>query len=242
MTENIIADIQCRLQILNQRIAALPPLKQNFSLIAVSKFQAFEKIFAAYQLGIRHFGENYLQEALLKMKEANEKNLKVTWHFIGPIQSNKTRAIAENFHWAHTLERFKIAERLNAQRPTTLPPLNVCVEVNIGKEEKKSGVLPENAQDLCLALLNFPRLSLRGLMAIPPATKNKNEQRFYAQTLRTIFEKIKKELPPSAQKDFTVLSIGMSDDLESALLEGATHIRIGSALFGERFKAPFSKI
>ena len=233
-TAAIMAEIEARLQALHKRISALGVLKQQPVLIAVSKFQAFEKIESAFHLGLSNFGENYLQEALLKIQKAKEKHLKITWHFIGKIQSNKTRAIAENFDWTHTIERLKIAERLNAQRPKDLPPLNICVEINLGEENNKSGVLIKDAEKLCLSILKLKHLKLRGLMAIPPATENKEKQRFYAKTLADCLKNIKSVLPKNAQDDFNVLSIGMSDDLESSLLEGATHIRIGTAIFGER--------
>ena len=229
-----MAEIKARLQAVQKRIEGAAVLKQQAVLIAVSKFQSFEKIRAAFEFGVQNFGENYLQEALLKMEAAKAENLPLIWHFIGKIQSNKTRAIAENFAWAHTVDRLKIAERLNAQRPPNFPPLNICVEINLGNENSKSGISLENALPLCLEILKFPHLKLRGLMAIPPATDDFEKQRFYARTLSNGLKEIQKNLPAAAQKDFNVLSIGMSNDLESALLEGATHIRIGTAIFGER--------
>lgn len=232
--KNIMNEIQTRLQVLNQRIQNLKMEPSSITLIAVSKFQAFEKIQIAFDLGIIHFGENYLQEALLKIQQAREKNLKITWHFIGKIQSNKTRPIAENFAWAHTIDRLKISERLNHQRPKHLPPLNVCVEINLGNEENKSGTNAQNALPLCLEILKLPHLCLRGLMAIPPASQNPNEQHFYANKMFHLFHNVRNQLPDNAKNNFNVLSMGMSDDLEAALLEGATHIRIGSALFGAR--------
>lgn len=237
--KNIMNEIQTRLQVLNQRIQNLKMEPSSITLIAVSKFQAFEKIQIAFDLGIVHFGENYLQEALLKIQQAREKNLKITWHFIGRIQSNKTRAIAENFAWAHTIDRLKISERLNHQRPKHLPPLNICVEINLGNEDNKSGVLIKDAEKLCLDILKLKHLKLRGLMAIPPITSDKKKQRFYAKTLANTLQHIKTALPSDSQQDFNVLSIGMSDDLESALIEGATHIRIGTAIFGKRQQQTF---
>ncbi len=238
-TPAIMAEIEAHVQALHNRILSLGVLKQQVVLIAVSKFQNFEKIESAFNLGILNFGENYLQEALLKIQQAREKNLKIIWHFIGKIQSNKTRPIAENFAWAHTIDRLKIAERLNHQRPNNLPPLNICVEINLGNEDNKSGVLIKDAEKLCLDILKLKHLKLRGLMAIPPITSDKEKQRFYAKTLANTLQHIKTALPSDSQQDFNVLSIGMSDDLESALIEGATHIRIGTAIFGKRQQQTF---
>lgn len=229
-----MAEIQARLQALHKRIACIGVLKQQPVLIAVSKFQPFEKVELVFGLGVSNFGENYLQEALSKIQKAREKNLKITWHFIGKVQSNKTRAVAQNFDWVHTVDRLKIAERLNAQRPKDWPPLNICVEINLGTEENKNGVDIQNAQYLCSEILKLNHLKLRGLMAIPPESDDKNEQRFYAKKLADALQNIQKTLPKTVQKDFNVLSIGMSGDLESALIEGATHIRIGTAIFGAR--------
>lgn len=194
-------------------------------LIAVSKTQPAEAIRAAYVLGQRDFGENYLQEALDKQRQLCD--LDIVWHFIGPIQSNKTRAIAENFAWVHSIDRLKIAERLSAQRPAYLPPLNVLIQVNISGEASKSGaelaVLPELAR----AVRSMPRLRLRGLMTLPAPTPDCAQQRQAFRTLREAMRGL-------GMPELDTLSMGMSDDLEAAVAEGATLIRLGTAIFGPR--------
>lgn len=194
-------------------------------LIAVSKTQPADAIRAAYALGQRDFGENYLQEALDKQKQV--RDLDIVWHFIGPIQSNKTRAIAENFAWVHSIDRLKIAERLSAQRPAHLPPLNVLIQVNISGEASKSGaelaVLPELAR----AVRSLPHLRLRGLMTLPAPTPDYAQQRQAFRTLREAMSGL-------GMSELDTLSMGMSDDLEAAVVEGATLIRLGTAIFGPR--------
>ncbi len=193
-------------------------------LVAVGKTQPPERLLAAYRLGVRHFGENYLQEALEKQEALG--HCAITWHFIGPIQSNKTRAIAARFHWVHSVDRLKIARRLSAQRPDWLPPLNVCLQVNVSGEASKAGVTPEEALELARAVMQLPRLRLRGLMALPaPATDLETQRRPFRQLRR---------LRDSLGLDLDTLSMGMSDDLEAAILEGATLVRVGTALFGPR--------
>lgn len=196
-------------------------------LLAVSKTRPAEDIRAAHALGINDFGENYLQEALPKIEALQALGL--TWHFIGPIQSNKTRPIAEHFDWVHSVDRDKIARRLNEQRPADAPPLQVCLQVNVSGEASKSGVSPADLPALAEAVLHLPRLRLRGLMAIPAATNSDAEQRAAFAQLRGLFEELKPQAP-----DLDTLSMGMSGDLEAAVAEGSTLLRIGTALFGPR--------
>lgn len=197
------------------------------TLIAVSKTQAVTAIEQAHGAGQTEFGENYLQEGLSKIQAIGRSSQ--NWHFIGPVQSNKTREIAEHFHWVHTVDRLKIAQRLSAQRPAALTPLNVCVQVNISAEASKSGCLPDQALDLCVAVAALPELRLRGLMAIPEPTSAGSDPRAPFRALRGLYAAIRQRLP---QMD--TLSAGMSDDLEAAIAEGSTMVRIGTAIFGKR--------
>jgi len=201
----------------------------EIGLLAVSKTQPASAIRAAASCGLRDFGENYLQEAVEKQAELSD--LALTWHFIGPIQSNKTRALAEHFAWVHSVDRLKIAERLSAQRPPGLPPLNICLQVNISGEDSKSGCNPEELPALAQAICKLPNLRLRGLMAIPAATPDTALQHAAFARLRVLRD--------SLQLPLDSLSMGMSDDLEAAVAEGASWIRIGSAIFGARnYNAP----
>lgn len=193
-------------------------------LLAVSKTQPAEAIREANGAGLSDFGENYLQEAL--EKQADLADLALTWHFIGPIQSNKTRAIAEHFDWVHSVDRLKIAQRLSEQRPTELPPLNVCLQVNVSGEASKSGCAPQNVAELARAIVTLPNLRLRGLMAIPEPTDDRAEQHAAFARLR--------QLQQALDLRLDTLSMGMSQDLEAAIAEGATWVRIGTALFGAR--------
>ena len=179
--------------------------------------------------GQREFGENYVQEAL--EKQVPLRDLPLLWHFIGPIQSNKTRAIAENFSWVHSVDRPKIAERLSAQRPAGLPPLQVCIEVNVSGEASKGGVAPAELPALAEAVSKLPGLRLRGLMAIPALTPE-------VATQRAAFRQVREQFDALRARGYVLdtLSMGMSGDLEAAILEGATIVRIGTALFGERTK------
>ncbi|MFN3581411.1 MAG: YggS family pyridoxal phosphate-dependent enzyme [Pseudomonas sp.] len=193
-------------------------------LIAVSKTRPASDIREAWAAGATDVGENYLQEALDKQQALTD--LPLIWHFIGPIQSNKTRAIAEHFDWVHTVDRLKVARRLSEQRPDELPPLNVCLQVNISREPSKSGVLPEELADLAAAVSDLPRLRLRGLMAIPAPAEDSAGRRAPLKALRACLEQLPYELD--------TLSMGMSEDLVEAVQEGATQVRIGTALFGAR--------
>ena len=220
-------NIQTRLQSLQQRIrSALDRAnrKGGVAILAVGKSQPPPKLLRAYQLGLKHFGENYLQEALAK--QAALGHCEIIWHFIGPVQSNKTRVIAAHFDWVHSVDRLKIAQRLNDQRPTWRPPLNVCIQVNVGGEASKAGIALKQADELAQAIQGLPRLRLRGLMTIPPPASDFENQRKYLRQLR--------QLKASLGYDWDTLSMGMSRDLEAAITEGATIVRIGTALFGER--------
>jgi len=201
------------------------------SLIAVSKQQSVEAVAALADLGQRDFGENYLQEGLAKIEALRDRRL--TWHFIGQLQSNKTRPVAECFDWVHTVDRSKIAARLSEQRPFHAPPLCVCVQVKLGNEASKGGVSPADLPALLDTIAQLPRLRLRGLMAIPPAETDPSRQRHWFAELRGLLEAARHHHP-----DLDTLSMGMSADLEAAIAEGATHVRIGTALFGERLQSP----
>jgi len=196
-------------------------------LLAVSKTFDAVALRAMAVCGQREFGENYLQEAL--EKQALLRELPLIWHFIGPIQSNKTRAIAENFSWVHSVDRLKIAERLSAQRPPGLPPLQVCIEVNVSGEASKGGVAPTELPALADAVSKLSRLRLRGLMAIPAPTPDLGAQRAAFRQVRELFDDLN-----ARGHALDTLSMGMSADLEAAIEEGATIVRIGTALFGER--------
>lgn len=212
----------------SQRIRAAADAVQrdanSIHLLAVSKTKPAQAVREAYAAGMRDFGENYLQEALGKQAELTD--LPLSWHFIGPIQSNKTRAIAENFAWVHSVDRLKIAQRLSEQRPAELPPLNICIQVNVSGEASKSGCTPADLPALANAISTLPRLRLRGLMAIPEPTEDRAEQ-------DAAFARVR-DLQNSLNLPLDTLSMGMSHDLESAIAQGATWVRIGTALFGAR--------
>ena len=196
----------------------------HIGLLAVSKTKPAAAVREAYAAGIRDFGENYLQEALEKQAELSE--LPLIWHFIGPIQSNKTKPMAEHFAWVHSVDRLKDAQRLSEQRPVSLPPLNICLQVNVSLEPSKSGCAPDELTALALAVSQLPNLCLRGLMAIPEPTDDVAAQRAAFARLR--------ELRDGLPMPLDTLSMGMSHDLDAAIAEGATWVRIGTALFGAR--------
>jgi hypothetical protein len=200
---------------------------RDILLVAASKTRSAEDIRAAHACGLRDFGESYLQEALQKIGELQD--LPLVWHFIGPIQSNKTAAIAEHFDWVHSIDRAKIARRLSEQRPAGLPPLNVCLQVNISGEESKSGVTLAELPPLARAVLELPRLKLRGLMAIPAATSDAAQQRETFGQMRSTLAELSSLTP-----DLDTLSMGMSNDMEVAIMEGATIVRVGTGIFGPR--------
>lgn len=203
-------------------------------LLAVSKTQSAAAVRAAHAAGQAAFGENYVQEGVAKIEElADLSGPALEWHFIGPLQSNKTREVATHFHWMHSVDRLKIAERLSAQRPLHMPPLQLCLQINIDDEDSKSGCSPAELPALAKAVLALPRLELRGLMCIP---RPGNPAAFtaLAKTRQDLLDSIPGLLP----ERFDTLSMGMSDDLEAAVAAGSTLVRIGTALFGARPAAP----
>ncbi|UZA71254.1 YggS family pyridoxal phosphate-dependent enzyme [Pseudomonas viridiflava] len=223
-----MSTIAANISTLEQRIRTASLAAQrdpaSVGLLAVSKTKPSSALREAYAAGLRDFGENYLQEAL--GKQAELADLPLCWHFIGPIQSNKTRAIAENFAWVHSVDRLKIAQRLSEQRPEGLEPLNICIQVNVSGEASKSGCTPEDLPALAAAISALPRLKLRGLMAIPEPTEDQAEQAAAFAAVRALQDQL--DLP------LDTLSMGMSHDLEAAIAQGATWVRIGTALFGAR--------
>jgi pyridoxal phosphate enzyme (YggS family) len=223
--------IAARLQAVKERIAcvarAAGRLPQDVTLVAVSKTFPPAAIAEAHAAGQRDFGENYVQEGLEKLKALS--GLEAIWHFIGPIQSNKTRLIAENFSWAHGVDREKIAVRLSEARPAHLPPLQICIQVNVSGEQSKSGVQPGEALELAQAISVLPRLQLRGLMAIPEPTADERLRHDRFRALRELRGEIVR-----AGVALDTLSMGMSEDMDAAIAEGATLVRIGTAIFGER--------
>ncbi|MCK9798576.1 YggS family pyridoxal phosphate enzyme [Pseudomonas chlororaphis] len=202
--------------------------EDSVQLLAVSKTKPSQALREAYAAGLRDFGENYLQEALGKQQELSD--LPLIWHFIGPIQSNKTRSIAEHFDWVHSVDRLKIAQRLSEQRPAELPPLNICIQVNVSGEASKSGCTPADLPALASAISALPRLKLRGLMAIPEPTEDRAAQ----DAAFAAVGALNKHLQDSLNLPLDTLSMGMSHDLEAAIAQGATWVRIGTALFGAR--------
>lgn len=230
MTNNM-NDIAARLAAVRRRLheaedgAGRPA--DSVTLLAVSKTFPAEAVRSCAAAGQTRFGESYVQEAVDKI--AILADLGLEWHFIGPLQSNKTRAVAENFHWVHSIERLKIAERLSHQRPVHLPPLQVCIQVNTSGEASKSGVPFDELPVLAAAVRALPNLHLRGLMTIPAPSDDPAEQRPPFRALREAFDQLNSE-----GYDLDTLSMGMSDDLEAAVAEGATMVRVGSAIFGTR--------
>ena len=220
-----------RLRSVRERVAraaaAAGRSAHSVTLLAVGKAQPAELLAAAADSGLTHFGESYLQEALGKIAALQERPL--TWHFVGRIQANKTRPIAEHFAWVHAVDRLKVAERLSAQRPPHAAPLNLCLQVNVAGELSKGGVAPAELPALAAAVARLPRLALRGLMCIPPEESEPTRQRAWFARLRTLLEELNAE---GLRLD--TLSMGMSADFEAAILEGATIIRLGTALFGAR--------
>ncbi len=198
-------------------------------LLAVSKTKPVSAIQEAIEAGQMAFGENYVQEGVEKIQYFRNENLE--WHFIGPLQSNKTRLVAEHFDWMHTVEREKIAQRLNDQRPANLSPLNVLIQINISDENSKSGIKPEEMLDLANQIKDLPNLKLRGLMTIPAPCEEAEEQKLTLSAMQKLFEELKQALP---NEQIDTLSMGMSDDMESAIACGSTMVRIGTAIFGAR--------
>jgi len=226
-------DIKQQLIDINQKIANTATQfnrePSDIQLLAVSKTQPPSRILDAYHAGQQSFGENYLQEA--RDKQEVLKDLDINWHFIGPIQSNKTREIAEHFSWVHSVDRLKVAKRISKQRPEHLPPLNICLQVNIDNEPSKSGVSIGELPALTQSINLLPQLRLRGLMAIPAKRSNHDEQRAVFIQVAELLQQLKLTNPCL---DMDTLSMGMSDDMEAAIAAGATIVRVGSSIFGPR--------
>lgn len=214
-------------QTIQQSAAEAGRNSADISLLAVSKTRPASDIETAFQAGQNDFGENYLQEALEKIQALQD--LPLSWHYIGRIQSNKTRPIAENFSWVHTLDSFKHARRLSEQRPGNLLPINTCIQVNIDEEESKGGVPVDQARQLAMQIRDLPGIKLRGLMTIPQATNDKHKQRQSFHDLAELMNDLN-----SNGFSLDTLSMGMSGDLDIAIEEGATIVRIGTAIFGQR--------
>ena len=223
-TENNIAKVRARIRSAAQKVHRET---KSITLMAVSKTRSAEMIRTAAGCGIEHIGENYLQEAL--DKQTKLQDLELCWHFIGPIQSNKTRAIAEHFDWVHSVDRLKIAKRLSEQRPSNLPPLNVCLQLNVSDEDSKSGISLDQLPILARQISELPQLHLRGLMAIPKACEQVEQQQAPFHAVQQAFICLQKDHP-----DIDTLSMGMSQDMEAAIAEGTTIIRIGTDIFGPR--------
>ena len=230
---NSVETLQARLRAVIERIATAARVAGrdpgSVSLVAVSKTFPADAVAAVHAAGQAAFGENYVQEAVEKIESLGPQRGEMEWHFIGPIQSNKTRAIAEQFDWVQSVDRLKVAQRLSEQRPAELAALNVLLQVNISGEGSKGGVAPADVETLAQAVGQLPRLKLRGLMAIPEPEADAARQRLPLAAMRALFERLR-----AAGVDIDTLSMGMSADLESAVLEGSTMVRIGTAIFGER--------
>lgn len=228
-------DFTTRLTTVRARIAAAERRYDrapgSVILLAISKQQPVEVIAAAHAAGLLDFGENYLQEALPKLAALHDRS--ITWHFTGALQSNKTQTVAQHFAWVHSVDRLKLAERLNAQRPAARPPLNICLQVNVGGEAQKAGVAPAETAILAHAVAALPHLRLRGLMCLPSESEGFDAQRRSFHTLRELFDDLRGQGLP-----IDTLSMGMSADFAAAIAEGATMVRIGRALFGARPRTP----
>jgi len=223
----ILTNLQAIRRAIAEAAEAAQREPSSVSLLAVSKTFPSDAVREAYRAGQTAFGENYLQEALEKIDAL--RDLPLEWHFIGPIQSNKTRAIAENFAWVHSVDRLKVAQRLSEQRPSHMPPLNICLQVNVSGEESKSGVAPHEVSDLAEEIMQLPRLKLRGLMAIPALADNEAQQRQSFAQMRKLLEQLNQQ-----GMELDTLSMGMSHDYAAAIHEGATIVRVGTAIFGVR--------
>lgn len=217
--------VRNRIRVAAERCGRKP---DDIRLLAVSKAKPAADVAALAELGQRAFGENYLQEALEKIRAVPGRE-SLEWHFIGPIQSNKTRAVAEHFDWVQTVDRQKIARRLNDQRPEGLEPLQVCIQINISGEPQKAGVMPEDARKLADTIATFPKLRLRGLMCLPAPARDETAAREPFRRMQVLASELRE-----AGHELDTLSMGMSGDLEAAVLEGSTLVRVGSALFGPR--------
>ena len=238
-----MSQVTANLMLVKQRLelAALAAKREpeDIQLLAVSKTFPSRAIEEAMHAGQTAFGENYVQEGVEKIQQLNKLRPWLQWHFIGPLQSNKTREVAEHFDWVHSIDRLKIAERLSSQRGEfpNLGALQVCVQINVSEEESKSGLALEEVEVLCDAIAKLPHISLRGLMAIPAPSNDISQQRQAFASVRECFAGIKaKHVNDVGYDFFDTLSMGMSDDMEAAIAEGSTMVRIGSAIFGKRDK------
>ena len=207
------------------------------TLLCVSKTQPAQAVRDAFAAGERSFGENYVQEGVDKIAALAELRSHITWHLIGPLQSNKTRLVAEHFDWVHSVDRLKIAQRLSEQRPEHLPPLQICLQVNISAEASKSGLMPDELPDVARAVSQLPHLQLRGLMAIPEPAESEAEQRAPHAALRELFHALNQ-----TGLGLDTLSMGMTADLNAAVLEGATVVRVGTAIFGARSQVQLNQV
>lgn len=244
LLEHHAANLEAVRRRITQACAAAGRAPDSVTLLAVSKTFGADHVIALADAGQRAFGENYAQEAVAKLELCAERRPELFgrspgtrscgWHFIGPLQSNKTRAIAAHFDWVHSVDREKLAVRLSEQRPDGLPPLEICLQVNVSDEDSKSGCSPAEAPALALAVASLPRLRLRGVMAIPAPADEPRAQRQAFAAVRMVFEHCRSALGNERGAHFDTLSMGMSADLESAIAEGATIVRVGSALFGAR--------
>lgn len=228
-----MATIEANIQQVRARIsaacaAAQRPV-QSVTLLCVSKTFGADAVRAAFACGERRFGENYVQEGVDKIAALADLRPDIEWHLIGPLQSNKTRVVAEQFDWVHSIDRLKVAERLSEQRPASLPPLQLCLQVNISGESTKSGLAPGEVTGLAHAVARLPRVRLRGLMAIPEPAADAAAQRVPHAALRRLLEALQRD-----GLALDTLSIGMTADLEAAIIEGATIVRVGTAVFGQR--------
>ncbi|MDO9002250.1 MAG: YggS family pyridoxal phosphate-dependent enzyme [Aquabacterium sp.] len=228
-----MATITSKLQLVQSRIkqacSKVDRPADGVTLLAVSKTFPAADVREAFEAGQHRFGENYVQEAVDKMAELADLRPQIEWHLIGPLQSNKTRVVAENFDWVHTVDRVKIAQRLSEQRPAHLPPLQVCVQVNTSGEASKSGVDPAEALALAQAVAQLPHLQLRGVMALPAPSTDASTQHQALKKIREVFDELRDH-----GLTLDTLSMGMSADLEMAVEQGSTMVRIGSAIFGQR--------
>jgi PLP dependent protein len=235
----IMSTIALQLQQVHARIeaacAAAHRPASAVTLLCVSKTHPAQAVRDAFAAGERSFGENYVQEGVDKIATLADLRSHIAWHLIGPLQSNKTRVVAEHFDWVHSVDRLKIAQRLSEQRPPHLPPLQICLQVNISGEESKSGLMPSELLDVATAVSQLPRLQLRGLMSIPEPADTEAAQRAPHQALRELFNELNQRGVVN-QPGFALdtLSMGMTADMNAAILEGATVVRVGTAIFGAR--------
>lgn len=228
-SNSVTSRLHATQQHLQQALASAGRASDSAQLLAVSKTRPAEEIREAYNAGQRAFGENYMQDAL--GKQPSLEDLDIEWHFIGALQSNKTREAATHFDWVHTVDRIKIARRLNAQRPEGRAPLQICLQVNISRDPNKSGVLPEDAASVVEEILALPHLRLRGLMTIPAKAEDSSLRRAPFKALRELRDQLCQQFP---EAPWDTLSMGMTADMDDAVAEGATIVRIGTAIFGER--------